>query len=135
MTPYKEFDESLLDIEIYPYFFMCECCGFVDNNPDCLNVTHSCSFCKKEGHSGVIYFHANIHAIIRLMAQIYQLKPSKKDWRHAESQSHRFTVIILFSTLGELLLNRFLGELMTAQQLPNIRNIYYCRSSNTQKSA
>lgn len=99
-------------------FYVCQSCGIVDRDRGRVEVGYLCPNCGKESEGGLQYFGLPIHALVNLMQESFHQKPTQSSRLPSSGNAHKLAVVIYFCTLGEVLLEHFLRELMEALQLP-----------------
>jgi len=82
----------------------------VDQDMGRLWVNYKCPVCEMPGDNGRGFFVMDICILIALIQEAYHTKPRKKVTVHI--QSHHLSVLILFCTLREVLLERLISRLM-----------------------
>jgi len=101
-------------------FLICAWCGWIDTDINRMQVNYPCLHCQKKGLGGSVYFNINVHTTIQLMSTFYQVEHPQKQ----EYYEQRTAIIILFCTLGEILVEAFCRELMNAENIPqHIQNL------------
>ena len=104
-------------------FHVCQFCSVVDRDYERVKVGHPCPNCSERSKSGLLYFGLPTHALINLMQESFHQRPTQSNRLPSSGNAHRLAVVIYFCTLGEVLLEHFLQELMYALQLPTrVRN-------------
>jgi len=95
-------------------FLMCDSCKIVDRDQERSTVGYKCPYCGIPSKVGHKYFHLNVDVLIDLMANFYH--PKQKAASELEAKREiifdKAAVVIFFCSLGEVLLNQFLKELM-----------------------
>ncbi|HEX8843475.1 MAG TPA: hypothetical protein VF791_02470 [Pyrinomonadaceae bacterium] len=106
---------TLIDI-----FYVCQSCGIVDSDSERGAVGTPCAHCGAKSKGGLSYFGLPVDALINLMQESFHQKPRQTKSGHSlvRDNVHQLAVVIYFSTLGEVLLEHFLRELMWAFQIP-----------------
>lgn len=104
-------------------FLVCQFCGIVDRDHGRTKVGYPCPNCGEGSKSGLQYFGLPTHALINLMQESYHQKPTQSSRLPTSGNAHKLAVVIYFCTLGEVLLEHFLREVMEALRLPaSVRN-------------
>jgi hypothetical protein len=87
-----------------------------------MEVGYKCPRCGIAGGGGRNYFPMSVHSLIDLMQEFYHLKQVSdidSEVPNIQNESnHQLAVVILFCTLGEVLLQHFLECLMYSKGLP-----------------
>lgn len=99
-------------------FYVCRFCAVVDRDRGRLEVGYSCPECSGTSEGGLLYFALPAHTLINLMQDSFHQKSTRSDRVPTGGNAHKPAVVIYFCTLGEVLLEHFLRELMDALQLP-----------------
>ncbi|HWS86416.1 MAG TPA: hypothetical protein VN282_05615 [Pyrinomonadaceae bacterium] len=101
-------------------FNVCQSCGVVDADRERGRVGHPCACCGAKSEGALSYFGLPADSLIDLMQESFHQKPRQTRGGRslAKDDAHRLAVIIYFCTLGEVLLDHFLRELMRALQIP-----------------
>lgn len=99
---------------------ICEKCRVVDRDNSRMRAGYCCPTCGKSSDAGRLYFSINIHILVDLLQEAYHSdQQSKKKARlYRGCGSHDIAVIIYFCTLRETLLDKFIIELLNAQNIP-----------------
>lgn len=103
-------------------FHVCEYCHIVDRDQNRIRYEYPCPTCGKPGNGGHMYFDLSVDTLINLMQESFHATP----WEASENttagissrSAHYLSVVILFCTLREMLLSRFVYELLVAQKIP-----------------
>lgn len=92
----------------------------VDRDSERGRVGHPCAHCGAKSEGGLSYFGLPVNALINLMQESFHQKPrlTRGGRALAKDDAHRLAVVIYFCTLGEVLLDHFLREVMHALQIP-----------------
>lgn len=97
-------------------FMICDFCKIVDLDHERMEVGYLCPRCGVAGNGGRDYFPMSVHSLIDLMQEFYHLKQISDIDSEVPSiqneSNHQLAVVILFCTLGEVLLQHFLESLM-----------------------
>ena len=97
----------------------CHACGIVDRDLERAAVGHPCGRCGAESHGAHSHFPFSVPTLIDLIQHNYHAPEHKGAGSViAGPESHRLTVIVLFSSLTEVLLQHFLVEGLLAQGVP-----------------
>jgi len=99
-------------------FQVCQFCGIVDRDHGRAKVGYPCPNCGERSKGGLEHFGLPIHALINLMQESFHQKPTQSSRLPISGNAHKLAVVIYFCTLGEVLLEHFLRELMDALRLP-----------------
>lgn len=104
------------------FFMICTSCKIVDSDINRTKVGYKCPRCGIAGDGGRGYFPGSVHSLIDLMQEFYHLKKQgfneDSEMPHTQSEgNHQLAVVILFCTLGEVLLQHFLETLMSSMGL------------------
>lgn len=99
-------------------FHVCQFCGVVDRDPERMKVGYPCPNCSQRSNGGLLYFGLPTHALINLMQESFHQRAIQSNHFPTSGNAHKLAVVIYFCTLGEVLLEHFLRELMLALQLP-----------------
>ena len=104
-------------------FHVCQFCGVVDRDHERVKVGYSCPNCSEKSKGGLLHFSLPTPALINLMQESFHQRPTQSNRLPTGANAHKLAVVIYFCTLGEVLLEHFLRELMDALQLPtSVRN-------------
>ena len=103
------------------FFMICTSCKVVDSDINRIEVGYKCPRCGIAGGGGRNYFPTSVHSLIDLMQEFYHLKQVSdidSEVPNIQNESnHQLAVVILFCTLGEVLLQHFLETLMSSMGL------------------
>jgi hypothetical protein len=113
-------DKQRLSTVISSYW-LCKACGFASDDMRIARVGSPCSHCGSPSHGGVLFFPMGVHVMIDLRQEFYHLHPEDShihDALTSNHQHHRLAIIVFYCSLGELLLEHFLSNLMEALNLP-----------------
>jgi len=120
---------DIIDIQDQPLssvidvFFICQFCKVVDRNNERMDVGYICPNCGNKSPGGQSYFHIAVASLIDLMQEAYHQVPMANTNNNINEKkgknTYKLSVVIFFCTLGEVLLEHFLNELMTALNIPN----------------
>jgi hypothetical protein len=98
-------------------FMICTSCKIVDRDHERITVGHLCQNCGVASKGGRGFFPMSVHSLIDLMQDFYHLRhPSEEGAEMSNSarkSDHQLAIVILFCTLGEVLLQHFLETLMS----------------------
>ena len=99
---------------------VCQECHIVDQNHERMRAEYTCPTCGKSCGGGRLFFSINIHILVDLIQEAYHSTSAEnKNGRLYEGvESHDISVIIYFCTLRETLLDKFITELLHAQEIP-----------------
>lgn len=104
------------------FFMICASCKIVDSDMNRMEVGYKCQKCGVASAGATNHFPITVHNLIDLMQEFYHLKHgTDEDSEVPNTQkegNHQLAVVILFCTLGEVLLQHFLERLMTNMGLP-----------------
>lgn len=104
-------------------FMICTSCEIVDRDHERITVGHLCQNCGVASKGGRGFFPMSVHSLIDLMQDFYHLRhPSEEDAEMSNSgrkSDHQLAIVILFCTLGEVLLQHFLVNLMSKMVISN----------------
>jgi hypothetical protein len=102
-------------------FNVCQSCGVVDADRERARVGHPCARCGTKSKGALAYFGLPANALIDLMQESFHQKPRATQGGRALAKDdvHQLAVIIYFCTLGEVLLDHFLREVMYALRIPS----------------
>lgn len=120
--------ENILNIKNQSYstlladFFICEHCHYVDKSIFRTFVGSKCSICKKPGDAGVIYFSSSITSLLNLIQEAYHSKfiiydEDENEKIEKSTNSHYLSIVLFFTTLREVLLQKLLDELYFVNEL------------------
>lgn len=96
-------------------FLMCDSCKIVDRDQERSTVGYKCPHCGTPSKGGHQYFYLNANILINLMGNLYRpkQKPASEGGVSPQQNKHdQAAIVIFFCSLGEVLLNQFLEELM-----------------------
>jgi hypothetical protein len=101
-------------------FHICQSCSLVDADQERCAVGHPCAHCGETSRGALSYFGLPVASLVDLMQESFQQKPRVAEHGRALAKDgvHQLAVVIYFCTLGEVLLDHFLRELMHALQIP-----------------
>ena len=120
---------DLLDIRKQPLstlladHMVCQACRIVDRDQQRMRVGYPCSRCGVPGQGATGYFPLSVISLIDLMQEFYHRKTdldSDEQKITSARRNQRLAVVIFFCTLGEVLLEYFLKQLMTKNGLPRL---------------
>lgn len=104
---------------------ICKHCCIVDRDHNRMIAGYSCPTCGNTSDAGRLYFPINIQILVDLLQEAYHSDQQfdKRISLHSGCGHHDISVVIYFCTLREILLNKFIAELLNAQNIPdNISN-------------
>lgn len=96
-------------------FLMCDSCKIVDRDRKRSRVDYKCPHCETPSKGGHQYFLLNADILIDLMGNLYRpkQKPASEGGVSPQQNKHdQAAIVIFFCSLGEVLLDQFLQELM-----------------------
>jgi hypothetical protein len=96
---------------------LCGHCKKVDQDMGRLCVSYKCPVCDMPGDTGHGFFDMDIQILIDLIQEAYHLRPRKK--LSIPVHAHSLSVLVLFCTLREVLLERLIAHLMEMHGLPD----------------
>ncbi len=97
-------------------YYICESChiGYPLSIVGMLKACHTCN----EPHRGnYSFFDSTIPSLVDMIYEYYDLKSSDKYAPMFES--HRIAIVIFYCTLAEVLMDRFLSNVMNAKRIPD----------------
>jgi len=105
------------------FFMICPSCQIVDRDDERIAVGYPCPNCGNPSSGGRNFFpYSSVHSLIDLMQDFFHLRRTYDDESGPSGTrrqgNHRLAVVIAFCTLGEVLLQHFLENLMTKMELP-----------------
>ena len=98
-------------------FLNCDSCKIVDRNPERDTAGYKCPHCESPSEGGHQYFPLNADILIDLMQESYLPKQTESKATKRQIRLYQAAIVIFFCSLGEVLLNQFLEELMLKQGL------------------
>lgn len=103
-------------------FYVCQSCSIVDADNNRMLVGSPCATCGAKSEGGLAYFDLSADALVDLMQESFHYKSTSRNMSGSPlvgNNVHRLAVVIYFCTLGEVLLEHFLREIMYALNIPN----------------
>ncbi|MDS3860193.1 hypothetical protein RIF25_05180 [Thermosynechococcaceae cyanobacterium BACA0444] len=97
-------------------YLICQNCSFIDRDRDRYRRGEKCKVCGLANDAGRLAFHLNISTLVNLINEAYHSKSAIENLYRPESKN--ISILILFCTLREALINDFLLQNMRANQLP-----------------
>ncbi len=99
---------------------ICHKCNYVFSSID-TRVGQICEHCNQIRETNVIFYGLGVANIIDLMQEIYFLKakPISEIDNSFETNNHQLAIVIFYSTLVEVLLEKFLINMMNKMNLPS----------------
>ena len=124
-------ERNILDIQLQRYstlladYFICEYCHYVDRTLLRAFVGYKCGVCKKPQDGGVIYFSSSVTYLLNLMQEAYHSKFYIQDEMEDKIQekstnTHHLSIVLFFTTLREVLIQKLLDELFYISGIPKI---------------
>lgn len=98
-------------------FLMCDSCKTVDRDQERSRVGYKCPHCGTPSKGGHGYFLLNADILIDLMQEFYYPRQTESKATKRQIRLNQAAIVIFFCSLGEVLLNQFLGELMLKAEL------------------
>jgi hypothetical protein len=111
---------KIIDRSLSPIIANHQLCGYcmkVDQDMGRLYVSYKCPVCNMPSDTRHAFFDMDIGILIDLIQEAYHMRPCKKP--PVPVHAHRLSVLILFCTLREVLLERLIIHLMEMHGLPN----------------
>lgn len=102
-------------------FFRCKNCNIVDQDMERTRYDYKCPNCNKESQGAQFYFPLGIPTLIDLMQEFYHIETtdeSPSNLQFFNKKNHQLAVVIFFCSLGELLFEHFLRNIMFNQSIP-----------------
>jgi len=100
-------------------YLMCDNCKIVDRDQNRITVGYKCPNCKKDGEGGRMFFSYRFAGLVDTIQEFYHYKSNSIN--NNNENTHHLSVLIFFSTIGEVLFDEFLQELMMEMQIiPNL---------------
>jgi hypothetical protein len=110
---------DLVGLSLYNIY---ENCLIVTNDVNMSAIGYKCKNCGGPSRGSISYFDMNVLGLLELMEEFALLESSQKQKYLSFSgnrvNKHWIAIIILFCTLGEVLLNNLLTHLMDLQKIP-----------------
>lgn len=102
-------------------FLICDSCKIVDRDQERMTVGYKCPHCGTPSKGGHQYFLLNADILIDLIGSLYRpkQKPTSESRVTPQQNEHdQAAIVVFFCSLGEVLLDQFLKELMLKAELP-----------------
>lgn len=125
---FKELLVRIIDIKTQPLglvlnsFCICQNCHIVDTDIERVEVGHPCSTCGEPSPGGRSFFGLPVYSLINLMQVSYHsdnvISQTGGLHDHHASEDTKLAVVIFFVALREVLMTRFLRNLMIARNIP-----------------
>jgi len=110
-------------INVAQKYHICRNCKYVDDSPARLTVGSPCPVCGVPSPGGLTFFDLSVLMMVELLQDAYVAIPEVPDEEldplTSRKSVHSASVVIVFCTLKELLLERLLSALMDAQHIPD----------------
>ena len=119
-------------MEIYDYknqkisrmvvsYFICDHCNYVESNLKLMEVGTLCKNCGHPSIGGKAFFKLQIYSLIDLIQEFYNLESNdmlESSSLYDKGDKKKFAIVIFYTTIGEILLDQFLENLMDHKIVP-----------------
>lgn len=106
-------DSPYVGLAASDMFEVCDMCGVVDTDQERIRIGHPCSACGSPSAGGTCCYGLPVDTLLNLIEENCEEDPAV-----CSQLSSHLSAVIFFCTLGEVLLEHFLTELMLAQAIP-----------------
>jgi len=110
-------NQSLSSVIVVP-FQICQFCKIVDTDKNRSRIGYPCPTCGKPSPGGLMFYDLLVHVVVNLMQESYKITHERKQEVFFKLDTHYVSIVIFFCTLKEMLLTRFLENLLDAENIP-----------------
>jgi hypothetical protein len=112
-----------LSLALGDEFEVCDVCAVVDTDQERIKLGHPCSMCGFPSTGGTLYFGLPVNILTNLIyeegeSDARKIRVDSGPKPRPRATAHEIATVVFFCTLGEVLLEHFLKELMIAHRIP-----------------